>query len=77
MVYRWLVASGAGTTRMVSESAAAKARIERALDRLERAASRVQTDRSARHVLVRDDRLDAVRGRLDAAIAELDRILEA
>ena len=57
-------------------SKAARARLERSLDRLERAASRVQADRSVRSVLVRDERLDTVRGRLDAAIAELDRILE-
>ncbi|MBM3584280.1 MAG: hypothetical protein FJX36_07580 [Alphaproteobacteria bacterium] len=59
------------------QTAVTKARIERALDRMERATGRIQADRAARKVLRKDKRVEAVRGRLDAAIAELDRILKA
>lgn len=55
----------------------AKARLEQALDRLERAAAAVQT-RPAKPVKdAKDERVAVVRGRLDAAIAEIDRLLGA
>jgi hypothetical protein len=58
-----------------SDQAKTKARLEAALGRLDRAADRLGQRRAKE--AGREERIGALRGRIDAAIAAIDRLLGA